>query len=502
MRVGLLYPSWTKAYGLFGYFARRNSHWPPLNLALLGAVIKKAGHDAFVIDGQPDDLSDEEMVRQALAQKPDIIGLTSYSPFFHIQVRLAEQIKRVAPHIPVMIGGSHATIVKEKALLPCFDYVFVGESEEILGEFLDALEADGDVSKVKGIIYRKPDGAPHFTGVAPPTKDFDALPQPDHDLLDMSKYRLGTLRGRLPFTSIQTTRGCPWQCIFCASEALNTTRILRRSPESVVDEMEKVVKKYGIRHFYIVDDVMTLYKEHIIKIADLIKAKNLDVTFEGSTRANLVDDPTIKHLAEAGLIRLSFGLETVDSEMRKTMNKKVPLEYYVKANRILNKYNVEALNSVMIGLPGESRESVRKLLRFLRENRDVKQANLAIAVPYPGTELYEMARQGDHGLTLHTDDYSKYRRYGAAVTTVGDLTPKDLVELQNEGFVSIYIVPWRWRPMFGKHGVMGFILLGVRIYNMYKWRLTRWLSETFSVGNLATAEVAQGHRGHPKAPNG
>jgi hypothetical protein len=97
MRVGFVYPAWTKSYGIFGYFARRNSSWPPMNLALLGAVIKQHGHEAFIVDGTPDNLSVGDTVAKVLAEEPDIVGLTTYSPFFHVQVELATALKRRGP---------------------------------------------------------------------------------------------------------------------------------------------------------------------------------------------------------------------------------------------------------------------------------------------------------------------------------------------------------------------------------------------------------------------
>lgn len=462
MNVLLLYPSWTGSYGLFGHFARRNSTWPPLNLALLAAIAEQHGHTVTILDGEAEQIPLDVMVQRAVAMKPDVIGFTATSPFFHISKTVAEGIKRIAPTIPIVVGGPHITIMKEKALLSAFDYAFIGEAEESWPRFLNTLQQGGDVSSVAGIIFRR-DGHPVSTGQPADITDLDALPAPSRHLLDMSRYKLGTLRGRLPFTSIQTMRGCPWKCIFCASEALKTTEMRVRSPRSVVNEMKRVVEQFGTRHFYIVDDVMTLWKEHILEIAELITHEKLDITFEGSTRANLVEDEIIARLVKSGLIRLSFGLETVDPEIRKTMKKQVPLEHYVKANGICNKYGVEALNSVMIGLPGETRETVRATLTFLRNAREVKQANFAIAVPYPGTEFHELAVRGDKGVKLMTEDFSEYRRYGSAVTTVGDLTPRDLIDLQNEGFVSIYSAPWRWIPMLQKHGLIGGTLMLFRV---------------------------------------
>lgn len=262
--------------------------------------------------------------------------------------------------------------------------------------------------------------------------------------------------------------------------------------------MKQTVETWGVRHFYIVDDVLTLHEEHILEICDLIKQEGLKITFEGSTRANLVNEAAVKRMVEAGLIRLSFGLETIDSEMRKTMKKKVPLQHYVTANKILNDHGVEALNSVMIGLPGETRETVKKTLDFLANTREVKQANLAIAVPYPGTELHQMAAAGEHGLKLLSDDFAKYRRYGTAVTEVNGLTPQDLVELQNEGFVKIYSAPWRWKPMFGKHGVIGTLLTLARLVRLI---VQKTLRPSPRPSQLATAQLPAGHRGSPQSPN-
>ena len=273
-------------------------------------------------------------------------------------------------------------------------------------------------------------------------------------------------------------RGCPWHCIFCASDKLNTTAVNKRSPDSVVKEIKQVVNDFGIKHFFIVDDVLTLYfKNHMKIICEKIIEEGLDITFEGSTRANLIDEESISLLAKAGLIRLSFGLETVDTEMRKTMKKQVPLKWYSEANRILNKYDIEASNSVMIGLPGESRSTIQKTLDFLENDPYVKQANFAIAVPYPGTEFHTIAAEGEQGMELLTDDFSEYRRYGTSVTNVGELSSQDLVDLQNEGFVSIYSKPHRWSHVIQKNGWFGGFLMMMRVFRIIIGKHFRWMRD-------------------------
>lgn len=453
---------------------------------LLAAICEKAGHEVALIDGEVLKLSKEKLARKVVESNPDIVGLTCYSPFFHLSAELAEEIKRLNPKLPILAGGPHVTIAKTDAMLPQFDYLFKGEAESSLPEFLEAFESHLDISKVGGIIYRR-DGEIVDTGEARWITEIntsgknlgqyyplDALPRMARHLVPMDRYFLGTLHGKQHFTSIQSARGCPWKCVFCCSEALKTTRYIMRSPDSIVDEMEQVVTDYPyITHFFFADDVLTLYADkHVIKICDGIQAsKKLrgKITFEGSTRANLIDDPMVKYLSESGLVRISFGLESVDPEVRMVMNKRVHLDSYWESNRICNKYNVEALNSMMIGLPGDTKKKVDFTIRTVAKQRDVMQANLAIAIPYPGTEFSEMAMAGEHGLELINQNLKDYRRYGSAVTNVNDLTSKDLIAFQNYGFVLIYILGWwRWKSVIGKHGFTGFLLQFTRVFRLIK----------------------------------
>lgn len=467
MNILFIYPKWTGDYvGISKYFAKRSGGtYPPLNLALLAAIAEKSGHQAQIIDAEVSNISDEVLVDQALQKKPDVIALTGMSPFFHLSVKIASMLKAGGSTSAICIGGQHMTIMEEKAFDDVFDFGFVGDGEESWRMFLDAYSKSSDLSLIPGLIYRE-EGEIKKNKRSSSTKDLDVHPWPARQLLPMQDYRLGTMRGRLPFTTIQTVRGCPWKCIFCASDQLETTRISKRSIASVVDEIEHVVNSWGIRHFVIVDDVLTLSRRRTVEFCNALIDKKLDITFESSTRANLVDDELVGLMKSAGLLRLSFGLETVDEEMRKTMNKKVPLDAYREANILCNKHGVETLNSVMIGLPGETRENVRKTLRFLRQSREVKQANFAIATPYPGTAFYDMAVGGTEGVDLLIDDFSKYKRYGQAVTKIGDLSPQDLIELQNEGFVSIYSAYWRWLPVLRKSGIVGLVLTLYRLVKL------------------------------------
>lgn len=457
----LLFPGWTGEYGSIGHFARRAAIWPPLNLAYMAALAEKEGHEVKIIDAEAEKISFKDTVAQAIAYDPDIIGTTATTPFFHIVKNLSEELKLRMPHKPIVIGGHHITVLKEKAFYPCFDYAFIGESEVSWVGFLRSLSNGKAFTTVRGLLYRDGEET-KFTGNAERMRDIDSIPFPARHLLKSHLYKLGTSQGRKQFTSIMTMRGCPFRCIFCSTDVFGR-EVRKRSPRLVVEEIKHVIAKSETRHFMFLDDTLTLDRSHTLEICDCIKKEKLKITFEGSTRANLVDEELIARMVDVGLIRLSFGLETVDEGIREIIKKEVPLKSYMKANQLTNKYGIETLNSCMIGLPGETTQTIEKTLNFLRHAREIKQANLSIAVPYPGTELYEMAKRGDYNLRLMTEDFSKYRRYNVAVMQVGDLSPADLIKLQNQAYLEIYSAPWRIMPMIRKSGVLGGILTFLRI---------------------------------------
>ena len=464
MKIVFVYPRWTQSYGFSSYFARR-ALYPPLNLALLAALAKEDGHEVFIIDAEGENIGINKVVEKIKKISPDAVACTGMSAFFYITEELCREVKKELAGVPIIIGGQHITIMKEKAFSDCFDYAFIGECEKAFVPFLKKLQEGKDISSIKGMLYRYK-GEVKDTGACEYLEDLDSLPIPLRELLPYKKYKLGTLKGRLNFTAIQTIRGCPWKCIFCHSKELNSSYIRKRNPELVLKEIEHVISTIGIKHFVFLDDVLTVDKRHIRAICHGIIERKMNITFEGGTRANLLDEDLVKLMKEAGLIRIGMGLETVDSDLRDLMGKKVPLRSYSQANKLLNDYDIEATNSIMFGLPGETPETIRKTLDFLSKDRNVKQANVAIAMPYPGTRFHEMAKNGEHGMKLLTEDLSKYRRYGSAVTSINGMTPQDLLDFQNEGFVSVYSSPWRWKAMIRKNGIIGGLLMIIRVFKL------------------------------------
>lgn len=454
MRLSLIFPSWTYIFGTMAKVARGASTFPPLNLAYLAAIAEQHGHSVQLIDGEAELLTIDEIVEKVKAFSPDLIGLTATTPFFHVAAEQAKALKK-SINSPIVVGGPHVTYFKEEVFYDCFDYFVIGQCEGTFGPFLNALEKKEDVSSIPGLLFRK-DEKPFFSGENTQITDLDEIPFPARRLLNADLYHVGTLKGRKKYTSIMTSRGCPFKCVFC-STSIYGNKVRRRSVEEVIREIRHLIEDFNINHFYFLDDTLTLDRKYILKLCDEIERHRLTFTWEGGTRANLIDEELIKRMTECGLIRISFGLESVNSKVRKIIKKGVPIESYVTANKLTNRYGIETINSVMLGLPGDTYDSINETISFVRKSKAIKHATFGIAMPYPGSEMYDMAVSGEHGLKLETRDFTKYQRYNSAVMTVNGIPPEEFLRLQKKGLLMIYSVPWRIIPIIKRFGIRSLV---------------------------------------------
>ncbi|MBF0587592.1 MAG: radical SAM protein [Magnetococcales bacterium] len=451
MRLLLIFPLWTTNLGSYGNSAKRFAY-PPLNLCIMATIAREAGHDVRVIDAELEDIGPEQMCREIDLFKPDLIGITATTPSVHNTRLFASAIKDHCD-IPVILGGPHTTLLREKALEPMFDYIYIGECETVLVDLLASFESGEKGAGVPGLMWQDADGTVQYTGDVSPSSDLDAIPWPDRRLLPIEKYMCGAMKGgEMNYTSLIMSRGCPYKCVFCATD-LYGTKIRRRSIANVMAEIEEVVLDLGIQHINFLDDVLTLSRRFIMELCDEIEQRGLKFTWEGSTRVNLWDEEMVRRMQECGLIRISFGLETADPKVRELIRKGVSLEEHVVAVKLNKKLGLETSNSVMLGMPGETRESIERTIEFLSKSKEIQNVSYNIAVPYPGTELAEMAKRGEHGLELLSEDYARYQRYSDGVLKVNGITPEELVELQRDGLRRIYSHWWRVLPTIRRHGL-------------------------------------------------
>ncbi len=462
VKMSLVFPSYYGEYGEYKHAAKRLSTFPPLNLCIVAAMAEQAGWQVQLIDAQIEQLDNLSVIQAVENFQPDLIGLTSTTPFFHNAAKFAHMAKERF-NVPIMMGGTHVSICREKTFDDCnvLDYLVIGECETTFPKFITNFADGNRFPNVPGIIMRN-NGKTIYHGDVHPLSDLDKCPLPARHLLQNSKYVLGSLKGLKQYTTFQFSRGCPYSCVFCAAD-LHGKSFRQRSVENVIEELEIVVNKFGTKHIYFVDDVLTLNKKYIYSLCDEIEKHNLHFTFEGSTRADLWDEALVKRLKECGLIRISFGLETADLKIREIIKKNVPLESYIEANKLSNRLGIETTNSVIIGLPGETIDSIKRTVDFLCKARDLLHITLNIAIPYPGTELLKMAEDGQHGLEILERDFSRYQRYGSSVMSVNGISPKELVSLQRKALIRIYSCWWRIIPLLKRFGLKTVVLTAINV---------------------------------------
>jgi len=444
MRVALLNPSFFEVYKHYEKAARIGACYPPTGLLYLAGKLRADGHTVCVIDVGVEGLSVEEVLDRLEQFDPQLVGLTASTPLFTGACELARRIK-ARMDVPTVVGGIHLTILREEAFgpNPQFDFAVPGEGEITLSELVRCLAGGGDPASVAGLLLRR-DGRVVATASRAMVADLDELPLPARDLIPRANYLWAAPgKGSTPIALMFTKRGCPFKCSFCSQHSMFGRNVRCRSIESVLDELEHIVTVDGIHHILFLDDTLVIKRERMAALCEGIHRRRLEFTWEGMARANLVDEELIRMMREAGLVRISFGIESGDEATLQRINKGVTLDQIRQAYKWAKQAGMETRGSAILGHPGETAKTAWKTIRFLRGLKHLDQVLLNVMVPYPGTEVYELARAGRTGYRLLSEDYTRYTRYDNCVIEVNDLSVKRLQRLQTIGLWLFYLTPRR-----------------------------------------------------------
>lgn len=440
MKGMFIRPSYDYVYSNFK-FGSTKEVFPPLGYLYLASYLESNGHKVDIIDGEIDQLDDYQIINQVLKSNPDFVGIGCTTPEFNHNSDLLRKIKGISPHTIIITGGPHPSALPEVTLRenPHIDYLIRYEGEQTFLELLNTLEKNNDVKKIKGLTYRK-----NQTIMSNPDRevipDIDALPFPARYLIDNKKYLhpITTKKGLVPSTSMQTSRGCPHQCVFCyRSKELSKVRF--RSPSNVVDEIEEVVNRYGIRFIEFCDDTMTFPRKRILNICDEIIERKIDIQWFCLARTDTLDRELLVKMKKAGMIQLSIGVESGNQKILDSNLKKTKLEQYRSAYKLLTSLGIETRGSFILGLPYETPETLRDTINFAK-SLDLTRAFFNIATPYPGSVLYDKAINED-GIRIVTKDWKEYQRWGNAVIELQDVSRLDLIKLQKRAMLEFYLRP-------------------------------------------------------------
>lgn len=405
----------------------------PLGLAYLASTLEKENHEVKIIDAPTLNWGINELKREIENFNPHMVGITSTTPTIYNAYKVAEITKKINPDITVVMGGPHVSFTDLSTLKECphVDIVVRGEGEQTIKEVALALEGKLSLSQIKGISYRW-----GKEKIQNPDREFisnlDDIPLPAYHLLPLEFYRMGKHR----FGNIITSRGCPFSCIFCSSSQLYGKKWRARSPENVIHELRLLRKKYNIREIEFLDDTFTLDRKRAKRICELIIEERLDISWSASSRVNTIDAELASKMKEAGCHTIYLGIESGSQKILDFIGKGIKISQSFRAVQIARKAGLNTLGSFIIGIPGETRETIRKTIK-LAKKLSLNFAQFTLCTPYPGTKLFKMAKEGGLLLTL---DWSKYTILDPVMQVPGLINEK-LYRWLEKAYISFYLRP-------------------------------------------------------------
>ncbi|HDY89454.1 MAG TPA: radical SAM protein, partial [bacterium] len=276
---------------------------PPLGLCYIAAVLERDLHEIKIIDGVAEKISKQQLTKRVKKYNPEIIGITAMTVGYIRALETANLIKEIDKNIIILLGGPHVSSIPKKTFeeQDCFDIGVIGEGEYTVRELINYLEKKeltnykAGLEKIKGLVYKNK-GKTIQTSRRELIENLDELPLPARHLLpDIKLYNLLLMNQEPNYASIVPSRGCPFQCIYCDQNVFGH-KWRSFSPEYVIKEVEELVSKYGVKTVQIQDDLFTLKRERVVKFCQLLIEKNIKITWNLSSRVNLIDEKMAKIL--------------------------------------------------------------------------------------------------------------------------------------------------------------------------------------------------------------
>lgn len=365
---------------------KRRGVLPPLGLLYIGTYLRKySTHRVSLVDCEAENISYREFAEKVRGIKPEVVGIQVMTFSLIDALKTAETVKDVSKETIVVFGGPHVTIYPEETLAhKNVDYIVRQEGEYSFKLLLDNLNNSEGLNKIKGIGY-KLQNRPVITEEPELIEDLGALPFPDRRLIPIEKYR-SILSDNFPVTTSMTSRGCPFNCIYCERMG----KRFRAVPAGkVVEEIEDCLS-LGIKEVFFHDDTFTVDKERVRSICGLIMDKKLKFSWDVRSRVDTVDYDLLKLMYRAGCRRISFGVESSSPLVLKNLRKNITLQQISEVFSWCRKIGLITLADFMLGSPGEKLSDVKNSINFAKKLK-ADYVQFSITTPYPQTDLYKEA---------------------------------------------------------------------------------------------------------------
>lgn len=445
----------------------------PLGIAYLAAYLEQDGHRVHVLDYQ---IADYDIAAELERIQPDVLGLSICSPAFTHAAALAREAKRALPELIIVAGGPHVTEYRDEVLRRCpeLDLVVLGEGERTLPMLVERWSKGKGIEDVPGVLYRQ-DGDVVDTGPGRVISDLEELPMMPFHLFDVKKYHPlpGTFR-RLPSVAMATSRGCPYHCTFCNSRGLfNKVRL--RPPAAVADEVEFVVREYGAREIYFVDELFTAKRSNVMRFCEELLKRELRIGWKCCARVDSVDLEMLGLMKKSGCFMISYGVESGDDRILQIMKKGITTNQVRETFRITRDAGIARMAFFILNSYGETRRSVEKSLTLCREIRP-DFVNFELFKPFPGIEMRKQI-ENDPDCRIDRaiwDDWEEFTVGNRIFYTQNDLDEAYLTRVYERAIKGFYLTP----------SFIARSLLNMKSYEQFKCYVKTFL-------NMITVRVLQ-----------
>ncbi|MFH1038193.1 MAG: radical SAM protein [PVC group bacterium] len=435
MRVLLLNPYFSRKMQ-FGELGSIMSIGKPLNLGMLGAYLESHGIEVKILDGQIVHLDRKRLALELETFQPSAVGITCMTTSVSSTHYFAGLLKDIDPGLKIIVGGIHPTIYPDAFLKDGnIDLVVRGEGEVAFLNLLSRIDEGRELDDLPGLSLRLR-GEYRHNPLNPPIRDLDSLPLfPDH-LFEIDKYD-----ARL---QLLTSRGCPFNCIFCSVHTVMGRGFRAQSAERVLRDIDRHIETFGMpRYMWFADDTFVVDKERTYRICDLLIEKGYHrIKWVINSRVDLLDEDLFKRLKEAGCVQINMGVESASQRLLDILRKGTTVEQNEKAIEMARAAGLRTRATLMIGIPGETLEESLKTIDYANKI-NVDTVRFSIATPYPGTELWDIAvKEGmdpdvDWGKMSSVSGYSEYN----PVYSPSGREPQELKALQRRGHMQFYLKP-------------------------------------------------------------
>lgn len=363
----------------------------PIGILSIAAYLAEKGFEVKVADCRMPAARANEAIRNMLLFKPDMAGFTATTSGFIDAYRIAEALKNADPGIRIIFGGVHVSALRGSILenFPCIDYVINGEGEKAMAE----LAAGASLDSIQGLVYRNGSGIKD-NGVRTDLCELDSLPFPAYNMLDgFPKTFQPPLFNypRFPSATMISSRGCPYQCSYCDRSVFRKS-FRYNSADYLYGQMVFLKKEFNIRHIFFYDDLFTFHRRRIEEFCGLMRKKPLHMTFNCAVRVGHIDNDLIKMLKAAGCWMVSIGMESGDPDLLARHKSNMDLEEVRSAVKSIQRCGIRVKGLFMMGLPGETEQSIRKTTDFI-ETLELDDVNMTKFTPFPGSPIYKTVRE-------------------------------------------------------------------------------------------------------------